>query len=1367
MVTIRSVNEIILNLIDFYRIAQPDLDTKPGTVARDLFIDGPASMTSLLYDELSGVSNQQSLRLVVGSDLDRLGKNFGLTRKQATSSTGTGLLTFSAINSNININKGDTIVANNGFSFNVSAGLSVTPGASNFYRSVASKFRDQLDFVGISDEFAVEVTVIASTPGSAGNIGSYALDRTTIPGVSNVTNINPFAGGTDQENDALFRSRILSSFSGSSVGTALGYLNVALSTTGVSDAAVIEPGSPLMTRDGTQVKVNSDGSRTVTSEGSGGKVDVVVLGSNLVDNTDTFIYRDKSNNNDPSSSKNDVVLGQIAADANKTINRKRIDDIKNGVLPAQPVNELLQVTGSVSGANFATKTIDSYGRVSGNFELVKDTGVYGGSPWGFDTFHWISDRVSGFSEDRIKGQFNGQDAVTFTDVLSIPKVQQNLFITNENSIVTTNRSIIQLLHTPATNVTRVFNVNTGERYIITNQNLDQTGIFNTTGRIQISGNTLPAQTDVLQVDYSWIVNYDPYSDFDGFSNTSNPRPAADSTDWGYASVINDERVVFNAVTGNNFFQGTTTHPVGTIITADKFLEIDGSVQIVASGTFVNRMSVVLSNLADPTQSVESVTLKNSNIELFATAQADTTITTTTQVVGIDILYVTTIILPTDTIAQNGDRVSVILNSTNVFSTSTGTGSASGTQVTIPSSLIDTTATSIVLRLTYISSVSDLFSSAITSLPTSRAGNGYVLNNNVGFTNFSNANISKRENQTVQKNLSNQYYVDLTAVSTDVTLSADQVIAVVRLSDGLELWNSSNPGTVTTNGSGNYELILSGYNSPAIADKVLVVYYSTDIRRFQPFSYYNAPIKTRVDTLGFNLLDDEFTLSINSFVDQASGLEFEVLEPNTDGYDFVVTDGYLVTITDPRFADVSSLTVDFSTVPGLVNKKLKIHNATDPNNDGLYDIVNYDVATNVIRITNTMQHLSKDQICVIRLLDGQEIWNYSGTIDTDNNQLTFPGTTATHENDKVFVMFFNYSNLRKAPTKIVGNIVDQVVNTGVVSVSGTTLALAQDIVFTATNTGLKLNLSEAVRKALSIPTTSAIPTNIQIARILKVEKVVTASTTDDTVLEVLATYDVKNSTIQSNLFYTDSMLADPTFLSLDFMLPATQNNTINIETHNLPKIGDNIRISFYYVVNNDSENLSYTRNGALYTNKKFALVNKIYTSSGFKSSQSTKFTATSFTQPSLGARYKVFYDYLAPKQNERITIRYNYNKLIGDVTFNLENTRPVNADVLARESKLVLLDLTMNVVIADDFKTSTTTVLQNLRDQLSAALSTTKLGSVIDTVTLINVAQSVNGIARARILYFNKTGASGSISKFQAQDDEYFAPNRIIIGTETR
>ena len=1364
MVTIRSVNEIIANLIDFFRMAQPDLDTKPGTVARDLFIEGPSSQLSLLYDQLQGVSSQQSLRLSIGTDLDKLGKNFGLVRKQSTASTGVALLTFSSLNSTININKGAPVYTSGGLGFTVTNGISIVPSNINFYRSVATKFSAQLAFVGITDQYAVEVTVIATSPGSSGNIGQYSLTKTNIPGISNVTNVASFAGATDQETDAAFRNRILSTFSGSSVGTQLGYLNAALSVTGVQDAVVIEPGDPLMTRDGT-VSETINGVLTVVSEGSGGKVDVVVSGTNEVSNTDTFIYQDKSNNNDPTSSKNDFVLGQLSSDTNLSVSQKRITDIKNGQLPAQPVDSIIQVTGSVSGTNFIPFTTDTYGRGSGNYQLVKDTGVYGGSPFGFDKFVWKSNQIE-YQEDLIKGQANGQDTTTFPDVTQITDAQQQLGVSNENSTVTSDRSIIQLLHTPATNITRVFNTNTGERYLITNQNYDATSPFNTTGRIQISGNTLPAPSDVLQVDYTWVVDYDRYADFDGLVDTQNPRTVTDSIDWGYPSAIKNETVEFIASAGNNYYIGTASHPIDTVISANTFLQVDGYVELVTSGAYVNRLSIVIHNLPSITNTIDSITWKNNNSELYNTGQNNGTFTSLAGVVGINILYTTTVILPSDTVAAVGDRVTVYSNSTNIFSSGSVQGTSNGAQITIPSSLFSSTSDVINLRVTYIANVNDLFSSVITSLPTSRIGNGYVLNNNNGFNNFSIVNVSRRENQVVQLNLSNQFYVELNLLVSDYTLLLDNVLSVVRLSDGKELWNPDNQGQIVTGLDGNYQLVLSGYNTPVTADRVLVIYYAADTRRFQPFSFSNQIIKTNIDKLGFDPVSKNFTVPIVSLTAQNSGLHFEVVEENNSTVLFDVLDGYITPISATQ-AKLNSLSVNFSSLPDISNKRVKITGATDPNNDGFFDIVSYNVTTNDITITNFMDHLTNDQISVIRIVDGKDLWSYSATIDHSNNRLLIPQTPNATVNDLVYVMFFNFSSLRKAPTRVVGVTLDQVVNTGTISILGTSMGLAQDVIFTATSAGLQQNLQEALRKALNLASTATISSNIKIAKLVKAEKVTTYSPGSDIVIDTLASYDVIGTTISNNLYFSDTMLSNPNLSGVDFILPATANNTLTGSTNNLPSIGDTIRVTFYYTIDNDIENLSYTRIGTLYSNKKFALINKIYVNSGFQSSQVTKFTATSFTKPSIGARYTVFYDYLAPKQNERIIIQYNYNKLISDATFTIENNRPINADVLVRAAKLIQINLTMNVVVNANFLSTQTTVLQNLRNQLVSALTTTKLGQTIDQITLINIAQGVQGIDRARILEFNLVDLPGQVLSITAQEDQYFQPNTININTETR
>lgn len=1368
MVTIRSVNEIIQSLVDYFRLAQPDLDTKAGTVARDLVIDGPANQLSLLYEELSGVSDQQSLRLVAGSDLDKLAKNFGLTRKSATPASGVALLTFSSINAPININSGDSIIASNGLSYIVQNGISVTPALTNFYQSVAAKFQNDLDFVGIQDTFAVEVTVKATTSGISGNLGKYSLIRTNISGVSNVTNVNPFTGGGDAETDAIFRDRVLSVFSGSSVGTALGYKNTALATTGVIDAFVVEPGDTLMTRDGSVVSTSNDGTKTVISEGSGGKVDIIILGTNLNENIDSFIYRDKSNKNDPTDAKNVFVLGQISGDENKTINRKRIDNIKNGILPVQPVQEILEVTGSLSGSNFQLKTTDSFGRTFGNFELLKDTGLYGGSPWGFDSFHWIDFKISDFTEDRIKGQFNGQDPLTFTDVLEIPDVQQNISITNENSTVTSDRSLIQLLHTPATNVTRVFNTNTGERYVVSNQNPDGTGATNTTGRIKISGNTLPTASDVLQVDYSWVVSYDQYSDYDGILNTKNSRSVNDSIDWGYSSLVRSETVLFDRNTDNTFFVGNVLQPISSIINVTQINPIEATVVEVVSGTFTGRLSVILNDLPDEITTINALKLKNTNTELYNTSAQDGVFSTVSTVVGIDIRFVTTIILPTDTLAAVNDKVTVFINSSDVFNVVGSNGNVNGTQITVPSANINSTGNSLVMNVSYIANTPTLLSTTIPFLPVSRIGNGFDLSKNTGFNNNFITNVSKRDILVVQQNLSAQLYIELSDSSLENTITTDMVVSIIRITDNKELWNSDNSGSIIINTSNNnYQLVLSGFNTPAIGDRVLVVYYSANIRRFQPYTFENSVIKTSFASLTFNSVSNTFSLPIQSFV-SASSLSYQILEPGSDVIITSGTDGYIIPGSPANEATFGSPTLSLSTIVNVASKKIKIIDPTNVNNNGIFDVIEYNTSTNSLTISVSVDKISKRQVSVIRIFDGKDLWTSAGIISPGLNLLTIPATTGANNADKVFVMLTEVQNLKQSSTKIAVNVSDQILNAGVLTIVGTTITKSSDVVFTATTNGLKQNILEAMRKTLKLNSTSSIPSNVRLVKIAKLEKVTTTSIGSDEVLSVIATYDINEAKIRDNSFYMSDFVEDTSLSDFEFILPSTANNLSNTSTaNNLPTIGDKLRITFYYATSGDSENMYFTRNGTLYTNKNFGLIDRIFAASGFTSSQSTRIVVSTFNQPIVGSRYKAIYDYTAPKPNERIVIRYNYNKIITDVTFNVETNRPINADVLIKQAKEILVDVTMNIVISSDKATSSTLIVQDVKDRLLQALTINQLGAIIDASDLVNVAYTVDGVDRARVLFFNKNGSTGQVLSLIAQKDEYFTANNVIVNIENR
>ena len=1355
MVVIRSADEIILNMIELLKVLQPNLDTKPGTVARDLFVELPASQLSLLYDELSNASNLQSLRVVSGTDLDNLLSNYGLSRKSASKASGVALFTFSSLPAPVAINKGDLIFASNGTSFVVSNGISVNPSNSNLYRSIATKYKNDLDFLNISDTFAVEVTVQATTPGTTGNLSKYGLVKTNTPGVSNVTNVFAFSGGSNQEDDASFRNRGLAIFSGSSTGTSLGYRNTALTDSNVLDALVIEPGDPLMTRDGTVVTKNSDGSFTIVSEGTGGKVDIIILGNNLSEYTDSFIYQDKSNSNDPTDTKNIFVLGQITGDENKTINRRRIDNIANGVLPAQPVEEILEVTGSLSGSNFQPKTIDSLGRVSGNYELIKDEGSFAGSPFGFDKFRWINDRVELFEEDRIKSKFNGQDNVTFTDVIQIPKIQQNVSISNENSLVYAgDKSIVQLLHVPATNVTRVFNVNTGERYTISDQNVDGSDSLNTTGRVRITGNTLPSTSDVLQVDYTWVVDFDPYTDYDGKIINSNPREANDSIDWGLSNAVRNEVTTFTQNLDGAFYTGSVKHPVSVILSANKFQQANAVVSVVSTGNFAGRLSVLIPALLQPIDTIENIVLQNSNLEIYNTIDADGLITNERVVIGAEIKYNCTIILPSDTPAKEDEAVTVYFNQSDVFTVGSSVGNFTANQITIPSTNLDIAETSTLLRVNYLANVQDALTASVTNLPVSRSGNSFTNNTSTGFTNNSVSNIIRRENQTIQLNGSSQPAVTLNISSTDFILTADKIITVINLSNNKEIWNADNIGTLSIDVDNFYNLTFTSFNAPQVGDNVAVFYTADDIKRTQPFTFGNTVVRKTIQQLQYNGTTGRFFVDVQTFTNDT--VNFSIIDPTND---VVIASG-----TNTLTAGVSSATIAggllvFGAIDEILLKKIRIEDSIFPNNNGIFDIVAVNTISNTITLTNELDNINSNQISIVRLLDNKELWTDAGTIDLDNNNLILPANAAANANDYVLVLTFVSNNLRQAPSKLSVTVADQINNSGIITVAGTTLTKVNELVFTATSNSLQQNIAEAVRKTLGLTSSGTIPSNISLARVTKLEKVTT--TTGGEILSTDVTYDVLGTSIKDNVFYANETVDNDSLSKLDFILPSTTNNLSNV-----PNIGDKLRITCYFTTTSDTESLSFTRNGTLYTNKLFSFIDKIYVSSGFTST-SARFIISYFNQPSTGSRYKAFYDYVAPKQNERIVIRYNYNQLITDTTFNIENARPINADVLVKAARKLYVDLTMNVVIKSDFISSAATVLQNLKDKLTTAINTNTLGDILDASDLVTVAQSVDGVDRARVVYFNENGQVGQVLSLIAQKDQYFVANNVLVSQETR
>ena len=712
MAIILSTSQITNRYLDFYRVAQPNLDTKPGTVARDLLIDSIAIRIAENYNELLRVSSAQSITRSVGTDLDNLGSNYNVSRATAGTASGTALLTFNSISSDITIASGALIYGRNGVSFRVISGIVISAANESQYKALATTYRDDLDFIGITDNYAIEVVLEAVTTGTQGNISKYGLVSVSIPGISNVTNVSPFTGGSAGENDASYSSKILSIFSGSNTGTTLGYENLVLSNSSVLDALVVGPGDPLMIRDGSIQQTNengdlvltSDGEPIIISEGTGGKVDIFVYGRRLVENLDSFIYNDQSGRSDATQSINDYVIGQISGDSKKTITRRRLENIRDGNLPNQPVVNILEVIGSRSGI-FTPQVIDEFGNSIGNYTLSKDDGVYAESCWGQDKLAWVSNSINR-SESLSKNVFNGQDSLLYTDITDISQIYRTVTVINENSTVTTTNSQIQLSHTPVRTINRVLNVTTGERYVVSDRNPNgNTGDLNTDGIITISGKNLPSSSDTLQVDYEWVFYHDPFIDFDSIELSENPRTAIDVIDWGYSNAVRREEKTIQ-----DGYTITVSHNISSVISVNRVSTETATISLSTSGD-----NLVVQNLTNIVTNVVSIK-KINGAEVYNTNKDDGSFDSNR------------IILPSDTSAQIGDSVIVVYNAFDLFNINNNTGTFSNNIITLVQDAKNYISLYSVVEINYIANINTLLpSSSISNLPASRNGNGFSLN----------------------------------------------------------------------------------------------------------------------------------------------------------------------------------------------------------------------------------------------------------------------------------------------------------------------------------------------------------------------------------------------------------------------------------------------------------------------------------------------------------------------------------------------------------------------------------------------------------------------------------------------------------------
>ena len=113
----KNFNQIVSSIIERLSLTQPNLDVKPGTVSRDLFIDAPAEEISKLYSLVELISQKQSISLASGSDLDKLGSNFSLQRESGSYATGLLLFLSNTLKEDISIPSGTQVTSRSGIVF--------------------------------------------------------------------------------------------------------------------------------------------------------------------------------------------------------------------------------------------------------------------------------------------------------------------------------------------------------------------------------------------------------------------------------------------------------------------------------------------------------------------------------------------------------------------------------------------------------------------------------------------------------------------------------------------------------------------------------------------------------------------------------------------------------------------------------------------------------------------------------------------------------------------------------------------------------------------------------------------------------------------------------------------------------------------------------------------------------------------------------------------------------------------------------------------------------------------------------------------------------------------------------------------------
>ncbi len=328
--------------------------------------------------------------------------------------------------------------------------------------------------------------------------------------------------------------------------------------------------------------------------------------------------------------------------------------------------------------------------------------------------------------------------------------------------------------------------------------------------------------------------------------------------------------------------------------------------------------------------------------------------------------------------------------------------------------------------------------------------------------------------------------------------------------------------------------------------------------------------------------------------------------------------------------------------------------------------------------------------------------------------------------------------------------------GKLRITGTTLSKTSFVItYGIDASGLKFNLSSYIKEYFN---KTSLDSSYYIA---KVDEVFVLNNDG----QKSESFDTLGYKIKNNTYDLRSAYSDLSILNTEIILPSTLKNSSILKSP-----ATKISISLLLAKENDFEDIYFQSNSQIYSSKSYGFISKINVTSGFRNTAGNivgNLAVYNGNQPPTGRSFFVDYNFIAPKEGERISIKYTINRLLLDATSAIERVRPITADVIIKEAAEILIDISGEILINEDQIQNADFILQNVSDEISRLLSTNRLGPTVDYSDVISVATRVSGVDSANISQFNISGNAGRKSFIKALENQTINPGNIFLKAVSR